>query len=148
MNIQIPPLFYIYIFFFFFKLFFYFWLHWVFIDVQAFSSCNEQGLLSSCSTRASHCNGFCCCRACVLGRAGSVVVAHRLSCPMACEIFLDQGSKSWPLRWQVGSLSLCHLGSLSNCSASIKRKPFPSPVLWLSCRYSLYRLGKINAWFF
>ena len=33
--------------FFFINLFicFYFWLHWVFLAVQAFSSCSEQGLL-------------------------------------------------------------------------------------------------------
>ena len=31
--------------------------------VQAFSSCSEQGLLCSCSAWASHCGGFCCCRA-------------------------------------------------------------------------------------
>ena len=29
----------------------------------AFSSCGEQGLLSSCSLRASHCGSFSCCRA-------------------------------------------------------------------------------------
>ena len=28
-----------------------------------FSSCGEQGLLSSCSVRASHCGGFFCCGA-------------------------------------------------------------------------------------
>ena len=28
--------------------------------VTAFSSCREQGLLSSCSVRASHCSGFSC----------------------------------------------------------------------------------------
>ena len=29
----------------------------------AFSSCSEQGLLSSCGARASHCGGFSCCGA-------------------------------------------------------------------------------------
>ena len=28
---------------------------------SAFSSCGEQGLLSSCGMRASHCSGFSCC---------------------------------------------------------------------------------------
>ena len=37
---------------------------------QAFSSCSEQGLLSSCRAKASHCSGFCC-RAQSLGREGS-----------------------------------------------------------------------------
>ena len=35
----------------------------------AFSSCSEQGLLSSCGTRASHCHGVSHCRAQALGRA-------------------------------------------------------------------------------
>ena len=30
--------------------------------VRAFSSYGEQGLLSSCGLRASHCGGFSCCR--------------------------------------------------------------------------------------
>ena len=37
---------------------------------QAFSSCGEWGLFSSCGKRASHCSGFSCCRARVLGCAG------------------------------------------------------------------------------
>ena len=40
-----------------------------------FSSCGEQGLLSSCGVRASHCGGFSCCgtwaRASVVGHVGS-----------------------------------------------------------------------------
>ena len=35
--------------------------------------------------------------------AGSAVVACGLSCPMACGIFLDQGSNPCPLHWQVNS---------------------------------------------
>ena len=42
-------------------------------------------------TWASHCGGFSCYRAQALGHAGSLVVAHRFSCPEACGIFLDQG---------------------------------------------------------
>ena len=38
-----------------------------------------------------------------LQRAGSVVVAHRLSCPEACGIFLDQGLNPCLLHWQVNS---------------------------------------------
>ena len=38
-----------------------------------------------------------------LGHVGSVVVAHRLSCPEACGIFPDQGSIWCPLHWQADS---------------------------------------------
>ena len=41
----------------------------------------------------------------------SAAVAHGLSCPAACGIFLDQGSSLCPLHWQVGSYPLCHQGS-------------------------------------
>ena len=33
----------------------------------------------------------------------SVVAAHGLNCPMACENFLDQGSNLCSLHWQVDS---------------------------------------------
>ena len=36
---------------------------------------------------------------------------HRLSCPEECEIFLDQGSNSCLLHWQMDSLPLSHQGS-------------------------------------
>ena len=67
---------------------------------RAFSSCDEQGPLSSCSMRASHCSGppFL-----WKGHAGSVVVVHRLSCSKVCGIFPDQGSNLHPLHWQVDS---------------------------------------------
>ena len=35
--------------------------------------------------------------------AGSVVVAHGLSCSAACGIFPDQGSNPCPLHWQADS---------------------------------------------
>ena len=65
---------------------------------RTFSNCGERGLLSSCSVMASHCSGFSCC-----GALGSVVVAYGLSCPVACWIFLDQGSNPCPLHWQADS---------------------------------------------
>ena len=34
---------------------------------------------------------------------GSVVEAHRLSCPEACGIFPDQGLNLSPLQWQADS---------------------------------------------
>ena len=70
---------------------------------QAFSSCIEHGLLSSCGAQASHCGGFSCFRAQALGSQASVVVAQELSCPIVCGIFSDQGSKPCPLNWQVDS---------------------------------------------
>ena len=33
----------------------------------------------------------------------SVFVAHKLSCPVECEIFLDQGSNLCPLHWHMDS---------------------------------------------
>ena len=59
---------------------------------QASSSCSESGPLSSSGVWASYYSGFSCCRAQASGHMGSVVVASRLSCPMACGNFLDQGS--------------------------------------------------------
>ena len=44
-----------------------------------FSGHGKWGLLSNCSTWASHCNGFSCCGAQALGSQASVVVAHGLS---------------------------------------------------------------------
>ena len=44
-------------------------------------------------------------------RAGSVVVAHGLSCSAACGIFPDQGSNPCALHWQADSQPLHHQGS-------------------------------------
>ena len=46
-----------------------------------------------------------------LRHVGSVVVAHGLSCSVACGILPDQGSNSCPLHWQADSQPLCHQGS-------------------------------------
>ena len=86
--------------FLFLKIYFiYFWLCWVFIAVQAFCSCGEWRLLSSC---------------------GSVVVAHWLSCPKACGVFPDQGLNLQLLYWQADSSSLSH--QERPCSWPSKRK--------------------------
>ena len=71
----------------------------VFVTVRAFSSCSEQGLLSSFGAWAFHCDGFSCCRTRVPGHGGlqqlrlkstgSIVVLHRLSFSAGCGIFLD-----------------------------------------------------------
>ena len=70
---------------------------------QAFSSCREEGLLSSCGAGASHCSGFSRCDARALDAWASVVVAHGLSCPMACGIFPDQGLNPYPLHYKAES---------------------------------------------
>ena len=57
-----------------------------FLLCRLFSSYKEWGLLSNCSAQASHCSGFSCCWAWVLGHAGmqsrvacdSRLVAHKL----------------------------------------------------------------------
>ena len=69
----------------------------------AFSTCGEQRLFCSCGVQASHCGFFSCCRTQALGHAVSVVVAHRLSCPVTRGIFLNQKLNPCPLHWQVDS---------------------------------------------
>ena len=70
--------------------------------------CGKQWILSSCGVRASHCSGLSCSRAQALGHVGSAVVAHKLSCPAACEIFQDQQSNLCSLHWQMDSSPLDH----------------------------------------
>ena len=85
----------------------------------------ESGATSNCSAWASHPGGFSGARrfqwlqhrgsvvaAPGLYSAGSVVGAHRLSCSVACGIFLDQGFNPCLLHWQADSLPLSHQGSL------------------------------------
>ena len=92
--------------------------------MQAFSSCGEEGLPSSCDAQTSTCGGFSCgaqalgtwgsvAAAHGLSRVGSIVVVHGLSCSATCEISLDQGSNPGPLYWQADSLPLYHQGSPS-----------------------------------
>ena len=69
-----------------------------------FSNCSEWG-------SSSFARGVSCCRAWAVGGMGFGNVAHRLSCPVACGIFLDQGSHPGRPHWQVGSQSLDHWGS-------------------------------------
>ena len=58
------------------------------------------GATLHCGAQASHCGGFPCCGS---RHAGSVVVAHGLSCSGACGIFPDQGLNPCPLHWQADS---------------------------------------------
>ena len=84
-----------------------FWLLWVFIATRGlFSSCSKWrgGSTLRCGAQVAGYSVFSCCGTWALGAqasavvalglqsAGSVVVAHRLSCSMAYGIFLEQGS--------------------------------------------------------
>ena len=62
-------------------------------------------------------------------RAGSVVVAHGLSCSMACGIFPDQGSNPCPLHWQADSQPLRHQGS-PICSSLDAHLPLAVVGFW------------------
>ena len=76
-----------------------------------FSNCSEQGLLSSCGARASHCSGFSCCRAQAVGLRASAAVAQGCSCSSACGIFPAQGLNPCPLHWWADFHPLYHQGS-------------------------------------
>ena len=62
---------------------------------------------------------------------GTVVVAHGLSCPAVCGIFLDQGSNLCPLHWQVGKYRFLSYPSLffTNGRGLTIHFHFPS-LLW------------------
>ena len=84
--------FFFFFFFFFTYLFIYFWLCWVFVSVPGLSPVVVSGAHSS-----SRCVGLSLSRPLPLWstgsrRAGSVVVAHCLSCSTACGIFPEKGS--------------------------------------------------------
>ena len=68
---------------------------------QAFSSCGEWGLLSSCAVPASRRSDCSRRGAQALGCEGSVVVVHGLNGLAACGSFLDQESNLCPLNWQA-----------------------------------------------
>ena len=86
-----------------FYLFIYLWLCWVFVSVRGLSPVLAGGGHSS-----SQCAGLSLSRPLLLRstgsrRAGSVIVAHRPSCSVACGIFQDQGSNPCPPHWQADS---------------------------------------------
>ena len=94
-----------------FILFIYFCLHWVFVAAHGLSLVVASGGYSSL-----RCAGFSMQWLLLLWstgsrHAGSVVVAHGLSCSVACGIFPDQGSNPCPLHWQADSQPLRHQGS-------------------------------------
>ena len=99
-----------------FILFIYFWLCWVFVATHGLSLVGASRGCSSLwcvgfswwllllrSTGSSLGTGASVVVARGLWSAGSVVVAHGLSCSMACGIFPDRGSNPCPLHWQTDS---------------------------------------------
>ena len=80
------------------KIFICFWLHWVLVAVHGLSMVASGGsyslvlvrelLLMAASPAAKRR---------LWGTKASVAVAHRLSCPVACGVFPDQGSNPCPL---------------------------------------------------
>ena len=76
---------------------------WVFVSVRGLSPVAESGGHSLSRPLPLRSTGS--------RRAGSVVVAHGLSCSAACGIFPDQGSNLRPLHWQADSQPLRHQGS-------------------------------------
>ena len=117
-----------------FYLFIYLWLCWVFVSVWGLSLVAASGGHSS-----SRCAGLSLSRPLLLQgtgsrRAGSVVVAHGLSCSAACGIFPDQGSNPCPLHWQADSQPLRHQGS----PGSFFNNLFLPRKLRISSRFSLF----------
>ena len=108
--------------FFFFKFFFIIFYFYLFIYLfmavlglrfcaRAFSSCGKRGPLFHRGVRGPSLSWPLLLRSTGSRRAGSVVVAHGPSCPVACGIFPDQGSNPCPLHWQADSQPLRHQGS-------------------------------------
>ena len=77
---------------------------------QAFSSCGEQGLLSSCGAQASHCGGFCC-GAWALGcglqwlRCRSLVASWLPDHGGTCHLKADHQGSPWGCVFKCRSLS-------------------------------------------
>ena len=114
-----------------------------------FSSCDEWGLLSSgvwilvamASLVVEH--GHQACRlqqlwhvgsvlvAPGLQSTGSVVAAHRLSCFRARGIFLDQGSNTCFLHWQVDSLPMSHQGCPQDTFIHLKNLEESTELLYM-----------------
>ena len=85
--------------FFFLILIFLFWrfvffLICIYLFMAAPGLCGCARAFSRCGAQASHGCDFL-----LQSRDCSVIVAHGLSCPTACGIFLDQGLNPCPLHW-------------------------------------------------
>ena len=92
----------------------FFWMRWVFVAACGFSlvvankgystaEVHRLLLLQNISPRT--------CKLQELWQAGSIVVAHGLSCSAACGIFMNQGLNPCLLHWQADSSTLDHQGS-------------------------------------
>ena len=88
---------------------------------QAFTSCSKWGLLSRCNAQGFPCGGFSHCGVWAVFCMGSVVVAHRFSCSVACRIFPDQGLNQCLLHckqtlnhWTIKEAPFWHLENSSN----------------------------------
>ena len=122
-------------------LFIYFWLRWVFVSVRGLSPA-----VASRGHSSLRCAGLSLSRPLLLRstgsrRAGSVVVAHGLSCSVACGIFPDQGSNPCPLHWQADSQPLRHQGNPAALFivAKIWKKPkCPSIDEWIKKMLYIY----------
>ena len=105
--------------------FIYFWLCWVFVSVRGLSPVAASGGHSSSRCAGLSLSWPLLLRSTGSRRAGSVVVAHGLSCSAACGILPGQGSNPCPLHWQADSQPLRHQGSpwvvflLLRCNSSL-----------------------------
>ena len=84
-------------------------------------------------------------------RAGSVVVAHGLSCSAACGIFPGQGLNPCPLHWQADSQPLRHQGKPQTWSFSSKKKDLMKLALiatgrWASMGPGFAQVSEPGAW--
>ena len=80
------------------------WLHGVLVAARAFSRCGWWRLPLDVVCRLLVTVASLAAEPGLEGERASVVVAHRLSCPLVCGIFPDRGSNPCPWRWQVDSL--------------------------------------------
>ena len=92
-----------------------FWLCWVFVSVRGLSLVVASGGHSSSRYAGLSLSRPLLLRSTGSRRAGSVVVAHRPSCSVACGIFPGQGSNPCPPHWQADSQPLRHQGSPICC---------------------------------
>jgi hypothetical protein len=69
-------------------------------------------VVASCGYSSLQCVGFSLLWLLLLWSKVLIVEAHRLSCPVASGIFLEQGSNQCPPLWQADSQWLEHQGSL------------------------------------
>ena len=132
-----------------FKILFIYWLCWSVLLHGLFLSCGKWAPLSGCSALASHCCGFFVVEHRLQGTGLAVVVAHELSCPTVCGIFLDQGSSPHLLHWQMDSLPLSHQGSpvfysfKTICILKIRIIHVYYSLLLLKINYDFQRLRRI-----